>query len=159
MRDRRCATPARWHNERGLIALPAMLAGVARRNFLEQFEAGSVPDLGKLDGRWAVHLLTRAAPPLRFFAQTKVVRSRDGRVEGHNEFLKALGTARFTIDVGPSALDPELRVARIRYDRADNPRMLRGLVDEVRQVHEGELIGRGVIANKGPVMWFSMLRL
>lgn len=123
--------------------------------------AGSVPDPEKLEGRWAVHLLTRGVPPLRFFHQTKVVRSKDGRVAGHNEFMSALSAAHFTIDVGPSALDPNLEVARICYDQSKNPRILRGLTDEVRQVGEGELIGRGVYApaKKGPVMWFSMRRL
>lgn len=130
----------------------------------EQFLAGTVPEQPDLSGDWVVKGLLGPLA-LRFLGHTKQFHPLgDGVFEGNNRFLGRIRTGYYRASVGASRLDPDLRVINIDYDHPDNPRIMRGLVDEVRFVDDSTLLGRGVYAFRGSSMkprnifWFTVSR-
>ena len=108
-------------------------------------------------------LLMVAQPYLAIY-QYKQFRPLDSGVfEGNNRFLGRIRTGYYQASIGPSQLDPDLQVININYDRPENPRIMRGLTDEVRFIDEHTLLGRGVYkagANSKPrvIFWFTVSR-
>jgi hypothetical protein len=138
---------------------------------LDEFLAGWVPETADLSGDWAVHGLMPAVPPFRLLGHTKqfrmaedTARDDDGVYRGNNRFLGKLRAGFFRAERGRSALDPDLDVIRIDYDVPKNPKLMRGLTDEVRFVSEDKLLGRGVYQLPGlglpprNVFWFTVTR-
>ncbi len=132
-------------------------------SYREQFFAGSVPQSLELTGDWTVKGLLGPVP-VRFLGHTKQFRPLEGGVfEGNNRFLGRIRTGYYHASIGPSQLDPDLQVININYDRPENPRIMRGLTDEVRFIDEQTLLGRGVYkasANSKPrvIFWFTVSR-
>ena len=131
--------------------------------FREDFLQGTVPDRLELDGDWAVKGLLGPVP-VRFLGHTKQFRPDGAGVyEGNNRFLGGLKTGYYRASIGPSQLDPSLQVINIDYDRPGNPRIMRGLTDEVRFVGERRMLGRGVYRVPGTgrgrvIFWFTVER-
>lgn len=131
--------------------------------FRDQFLAGHVPDTLDLDGDWAVKGLLGPVP-VRFLGHTKQFRpDGEGVFEGNNRFLGGIRTGYYHASIGPSQLDPSLQVINIDYNRPENPRIMRGLTDEVRFVGDNKLLGRGVYVAPGTskprvIFWFTVER-
>lgn len=133
-------------------------------SFKQQFLAGTVPDTLDLSGDWIVKGLLGPVP-VRFLGHLKQFHSLgNGVFEGNNRFLGRIRTGHYQASIGPSQLDPELTVININYDRPENPRIMRGLTDEVRFIDDNTLLGRGVYAYKGSrmkprtIFWFAVSR-
>lgn len=112
--------------------------------FHEGFPHGEVPDCLERGGDREVKGLLGPAP-VRFLGHTKQVRvAGEGLFGGNNRILGSIRTGYYRAGIGPSRLGPNLRVINIGYDQPDNPRLMRGLTDEVRFVAENRLLRRGV---------------
>lgn len=130
----------------------------------DQFLAGSVPAVLDLSGDWVVKGLLGPLP-VRFLGHLKQFRPLgNGVFEGNNRFLGRLALGRYRASSGASQLDPTLTVINIDYDQPGNPKLMRGLTDEVRFISDDTLLGRGVYTLPGTQMrprnifWFTVTR-
>ena len=129
----------------------------------KHFREGCVPEQLDLSGEWIVRGLIGRLPPLRVLLQKKVFRSRSAsEIRGHNQFLGFLSVAPFYVERGPSEIEPELEVIKIVYDVPGNPGIVRRLTDEIRQLDDGNYLGRGIYNFPGVgarnTFWFTVER-
>ncbi len=114
----------------------------------QKFRDGSTPDPGELRGYYTVRLVTGVFPPLRFFGHQKFfpadVEAPQSGSGGFNEFWGGIRIGRFMIEKITSILGDGQVVLRVNYDRPGNPFWVRPLNDELKKIHEGCYLGRGV---------------
>ncbi len=121
--------------------------------YKEKFRRGWVPEKLNLDGKYAVYMVGPFLPKIRFLRQCKVFEKEQASISGVNEFLGLLRIAKFRVEKGSSLSDPDLDVIRIVYDNPANPFIVRPLVDEIRQIDEGEFLGQGMYQVLGKAFW------
>jgi hypothetical protein len=118
-------------------------------NLKAQFAQGLTPDPGEMRGYYTVRLVSGFFPAIRFFGHCKFfpadVEDPQPGSGGFNEFWGGIRIGRFKIEQVESILGDGQEVLRVNYNRPGNPFWLRPLNDELKKIHDGYYLGRGVI--------------
>ena len=119
------------------------------RNLEKDFEQGTIPEPGELQGEHYVVVPWFPWVSLEPLKHRKKV-SEDGT--GINVLLDGFQFGHFNLEKEPDSL-------LISYDNPENPRVIRGAIDRVRRLPDGRLVGKTYFRILGREIFFIFFEL